>query len=373
MEGKPDPKEMVEQHKTVTALERIAMAAAWALRNWPADERIKKRRRSGRGKPDANPTCIGTHKVEPRIGGGLQCRDCKLYAATPTSLRSLRQVKCRGNIATQCHGTHALRYVEGLLYCRNCGAYATKRPTSLKQMCNRTPLNEARRNVLRRLAAGLLPTTAKYLKELAAEEEAKSARAATVNEAARSDAVTANDEDRGAVTTRVSDHERSYRTLVGDNGGHERDEVNVNAAARPLQRLGQDAIGSSSSSANAHGTTVTAGSSTGSDALVQWEHALPDGMGRQHVAGEQASNASSPHQMEGRGRRSDWCKPTASPLAPWIRRIKIGVGDLARECHLCGRIARAACRGCHATMCIDCAKSRRECRVNASADEAGGT
>ncbi len=80
-------------------------------------------------------------------------------------------------MSSQCHPSHKLKTTEGVLFCRNCGAYTTKRPTALRMPCRGMPPNESRRNVLRRLSAGLLPTTARYLHEIA---EAASAEAAKI-------------------------------------------------------------------------------------------------------------------------------------------------------------------------------------------------
>ncbi len=144
---------------------RTAFATDWAIRKLPTADGSKSRckMRMGNANGDAS-----SHELVPLVGrSGWSCARCKLVAATESSLKALRGRPCRGETMQQCHSTHRLQEVNGFLWCIKCGAYTSKVPRALKKECPQRPASEAQANVLRRLRAGLTPTTARYANEVA--------------------------------------------------------------------------------------------------------------------------------------------------------------------------------------------------------------
>ncbi len=365
------------------------MSAAWAMRHWPECGSRKSRKVKRQVSMQAASTTIGDHTVEPRPRGGVRCVNCQLYAATITSMRSLRQTRCRGNLAAQCHRSHLLRHLEGIIYCRNCGAYATKRPTALKKECRRSPPNEARRNVLRRLRMGLLPTTAKYLWELAEEQE-KQTRIDGWTSAAGTRCPTACSSTDArdpcpppAAAPAPTVHRHVHhppddaaflpvqRVSLGSSGhdeaGHH-SHADGGREARRREHIGQgDGDARLSPSADgqrqvvrqssvrrraAHNSAAQGGSNAPINHAAErpGEHLAPEGIDT--TAEAESTN----HQ---------WCKPSAACRSSWTQRLQLTPNSRGGQCHICEAPARATCRGCDRNVCLNCAKGKRDCVVMA--------
>ncbi len=398
------------------AAHRVAMAAAWSMRHWPEHCNARHGKRSGRWKGEVQQTMVGDHKVQHRPRGGLQCTECKLHAATPTSLRSLRQVKCRGNLASQCHVSHLLKCIEGIVYCRNCGAYTTKRPTALRQPCRRAPPTEARRNILRRLQRGLLPTTAKYLWEMVAD----SVPAAAVGDQQGNSngnrtviPISAGgfDDDRCGERQRfVPDGSGvAARAVDGDNRYRDGDGVRDPAPRDHSQRRQRRDDGSlyfDSRRSRMQPTRVGADNGTAQHGYS--DDAREGGVcddGDHGRAGVRVHASASPHEcglqahheekMElwsgplvgdvpatnsvaasqvsqvfpsgGGGAepplsKAKWCSPATGGNTSWSKRVKLLPTARGGQCHLCGVVARTTCRGCCQNICIGCARNQIACR-----------
>ncbi len=151
----------VHRENAAAIMGRSAFAVAWAIKNEPQAAK-RTRRSSHRWGSHAAPEG-GPHSLEA-IGkeGGWRCSDCRLFARTAASMRSLRQKPCRGSIAQQCHPSHELDATPGFTWCRACGAFTVRMPRALARPCPRGPRSAAQANVLRRLRRGLPPTTAAY-------------------------------------------------------------------------------------------------------------------------------------------------------------------------------------------------------------------
>ncbi len=394
-EGQPDPAERRAELGIRAALLRIAVAAGWSLKQTPEGQ-FRKRRgpRSGaeRGRSVLE---VGTHAVRSRPSGGVECTRCRLYAATPASLKALRQLKCRGDVAGQAHPSHLLRTVEGVIYCRNCGAYATKRPTALKLACVKRPPTEARANVLKRMAVGLLPTTARYLQnKVNADRRATEAAAAeiggsTINRRrpsppdphhhphhAQPDPGGFPRDDHGDADV----HELAVHVLDGGNAGADRE-----GDERDFGRLGgmHDAHGAAASSSDMWHDRGTAVSSHLRQRRGDGERVSVDGPTSDAFGGEEGGTASGT-VMDGREAMSavagggsegcnvvtpptdKWCRPP--PGASWVNRLVIRAKTPIAACHNCGGATRARCRGCMRMLCMACAKSLSDCRVETPVD-----
>ncbi len=142
-------------------VDRIVAVATWALRY---RQQFAKGNKSHRG-PKANGGQDGSaHHIVTIAPGRWRCSVCRREAWAPRVLQRLRKSACQGHIANSCHGSHQLDVVKGILWCRRCGAYTTRQPRALRRQCPGCPMSEAARNVRARLARGMAPTTAHYLK-----------------------------------------------------------------------------------------------------------------------------------------------------------------------------------------------------------------
>ncbi len=154
-------------------LARIAVAAAWNMRNKAdlLEGKIKRVVKRSAAQSDG-----GDHEIVARGRGGWECTKCLKCGLSSIGLRKLRQSVCTGDVEGQIHATHALRETNGVRWCVKCGCYSTRWPRELRRACKQAPQSEAQHNVRRRLNAGLPPTTAMYLEEVAAERRESGAR-----------------------------------------------------------------------------------------------------------------------------------------------------------------------------------------------------
>ncbi len=387
-----DPHEQRDRTGCAVMISRAAMAAAWAMRHWPDGDGGTRRPKGHRKRADIDPTVIGDHLVRPRPRGGLQCIKCRLHAATPSSLRSMRHMRCRGDLAAQCHRTHHLKALETIVFCRNCGAYATKRPTALKRECRRMPPTEARRNVLRRLRQGLLPTTAKYLWELVEEHNAARATALSHTRVAGADEV-----DRNGAAGPQGNPEQpppphvyiSAEEAAPPREGHAAAPDPRHHPAATLPSLHRRAIGAHdllpevASRSTSSGQGHTAGTSLCTRGAVGVAR-HPEGQaaaGTSHSAEPAPSCTDSMTSGRGGHRASDqpeagngeaadaasalvgrtWCTYRGDLDGPWTSRIKLQVYAHGGRCNCCGAASRTICQGCGSGICVTCARTRATC------------
>ncbi len=402
--------EREDEHRRT--LERISIAAGWVLKRLPdADPKRKKLPRiKSIGAGDS--TCIGEHHVVPRLAGGLVCTRCRLHAATPTSIKSLRLVQCRGSIAGQCHPSHRTRFLSGVTWCQRCGAYASKRPRTLRAPCAGMPTCEARRNVIRRMRAGLMPTTARYLQGVIDEAEHEAAATAAAGggtaEVNSSSSIAGIDTAASGTTSRMggggddggdghglrggarhgdghgrSGHDRhgdSHRRgghyhpregdEHGDDDGHRGDHRPLDDdvprllagpplphpsgsgrwqhVAEPSRRIGGGGRGG--------GTPAFAAerSRHGGDAEV---HAEAGDDPLNSIAERERAGAIS--ETHGRDAIGSWCSPAQGTA--WTRRTVISHFVIAKPCNVCASVTRASCRGCQQPLCLGCARTWRGC------------
>ncbi len=345
------------QHEQV--LRRLAAAAGWNLRNWPLSDPKRKKGRSSRTTGGEPRTHVGDHEVQARAKGGVICTACRLYAATPTSLKSLRQTPCRGSIAHRCHGTHRLHFLTGVTWCSRCGAYASKRPRALRSQCPGMAPTEARRNVLKRLRLGLMPTTAAYLREVRMDSATAVVLHSGVSEelaVAPADHVTLDQEGVGA---RSGDGQPEDDREAVDHQGHRQGirTASPGAEARAASHL------------QANGVAM----SLPGPPLADGDHDVPSLI----IVGVHDGGRAGTHRpdhggeaVEGRHRGSAAAppRPIVSPCQPrdsdhWSRRLHSTGVVVAARCTICGSLTRTRCRGCLRAVCLGCAKLKAHCVV----------
>ncbi len=336
-------------------IRRIAIAAGWALKQLPVVERDpKKSKRYGGQSMDVGK--CGDHELVRAAGGKLQCRWCKLFTRTVSSYKCLRNTPCRGDIVSRTHETHVLAWTAGVTWCRRCGAYASRLPRRLVAPCAGHPMSEAQANVLRRLRCGLMPTTARYMRDAAAA-------AADVGRQDDDGRVTA---ERGAV-----DGHRLQNGAQAEEDGH---SITIGVSA--VRHHGSESI----SSSNAAVEEVVRSVLTARQDEAQI-HQQPDRHQPPVDAGElvptrlstQRQLARTQRQAEERTRRrlnakappemmfddrSRWC--LAKFDGGWSSRLGPRL-PVAGGCIACSAPTRTTCRGCVRPLCFGCLQGRARC------------
>ncbi len=324
-------------------LSRLLFVMHWSFRYRPQFAvGVRKRRRIG---PSASVPegQVQGHVIVSGAKGRQFCRICRREAWGAAGLRRLTAEGCQGPVGSQCHHSHSTLVTNGVLWCRLCGAYTTRRPRALARACPRRPVSEAAVNVRNRLARGLLPTTASYL---------------------------AQDTFQGVQGGGGGDHSHPHEhQLHGTQAGAAAAPPPVPAPVHPrpygyrnLPRRSQVALplrGTTESNeglgSGGAGVDEAAG---GSVSVV-----LPRGTrGNQPSLVRLFSGA--------QHRRVNPCLPGDGES--WTQRLSLGATAVAQSCHICGSPCRGRCRGCSMALCIACARARVHCPVaGPSADAAG--
>ncbi len=197
-----------QRNDYLDSMVRGGICARWAPTAldalWLPTVSMRRKRRGARGSQ------CGEHVLVPRpSGGGQWCSKCKLITRTATSFKTLAAKPCRGEVVLGVHRSHQLRWSVGISWCEKCGYYMSRLPRALRQPCAGAPRSAAARNVLRRLRSGLPPTTAAYLKNVAAEDDwATALEGLFTEELNSSGARSPNGAARGAPTRAQSDNSR---------------------------------------------------------------------------------------------------------------------------------------------------------------------
>ncbi len=158
-----EPKWSTARSEAVATLKRVAFGVAWALRRWPVLERRRDRVPADAPEDDDH---IG-HVLRRRADGAVECALCRRFARSGDSggMGRLRREHCGGSILDRVDETHALRTSSGVTWCTRCGGFTSRWLRSLLAPCRGKPPTASRRNILRRLHAGLPPTAQAYLKQ----------------------------------------------------------------------------------------------------------------------------------------------------------------------------------------------------------------
>ncbi len=282
---------------------------------------------------------------------------CRLYAATPTSLKSLRQTPCRGSIAHRCHGTHRLHFLTGVTWCSRCGAYASKRPRALRSQCPGMAPTEARRNVLKRLRLGLMPTTAIYLREVRMDSAPAVALRSCAGEglAVAPPAHVALDQED--VNARSGDDQPEAGRTTVDHQGPQQDvrTASPGAEARAASHLQADGDAMS-----LPGSPFAVGDHDGPPVNIVSAH--DEGRAGAHRPDHGGEAVEDRHRCSAAAPP----RPSGSPCQPrdsdhWSRRLHSTGVVVAARCTICGSLTRTRCKGCLRAVCLGCAKMRARC------------
>ena len=154
----PDSNELRRDFSS--AVQELAIASGWVLAQ--GQDKVCDRggvhasRGLGGGRAAALGNAGGHRFLSWR--GGSACVQCWRLARTKTSLRTIRNKRCRGCVADRVHASHRLQWTEGVWWCGLCGRFATTKPARLLERCPGVPLSgSARRYLSAFLAGGVVP------------------------------------------------------------------------------------------------------------------------------------------------------------------------------------------------------------------------
>ncbi len=314
-----------------------AMGAAWAYQRWPASG-------GPRAAPDADDDVYDEiHPDDRHIlyrgeGNRLECRRCRKYAISSSGMAKMLKGTCSGSTLDLVHPSHAVRQTAGVIWCTRCGSYASRQPRRLAQICDQRPRTEPQRNVLRRLAMNLPPTTAKYLEDVAI----------------------ASGGLRGADNSHAE--EVAWRNGTGGesrrgDGHRTNQEIMTRLAKAPSGRYARLPGG------YLYQPSATSRSNSGEEADPRIGIQMNGDTATQHPSvNEQAPNPAPPPPVGERERQRgniDACVNTST--GAWTRRFATRHTACAKQCNSCSSPTRTLCRGCERPLCILCARSRVTC------------
>ncbi len=295
------------------ALRRIAFGVGWALLHWPElDRKLAPRPRDDDEGDDQDTG----HILRRREDGGLECALCRRCGRTANGMARLRREICGGAIAHQIHESHVLRFTNGVTWCASCGAFTSCRPRYLLQECRRRPWTADRRNILRRLMAGLPPSEAAHFHRAAVQQGAPAGR---------------------------PDYVGSLRWAKGESGGprcsaqHE-PPTGLNLAAPPARRYPR----------------------------LDAQRRREEGRAEETpppLSAERIEEAEPARQQ----RNQDLCRGDG----PWASRLWVASSRQKSECQGCGELTSTWCRGCERRLCLRCARGRVPCGAHAAPGERG--
>ncbi len=165
------PRLMAESRAlAVRVIATVAKGAAMAVSRWPdalplstMTARAHKHRKGQEDEEDLEET----HVIRRSPAGHFECVICRRVAYTALGARRMSGSTCPGAIHQAIHQSHRLCLSQGLTWCRACAAFCSRWPRQLLRECPGKPRSVAQRTVLKRLMAGLTPTTAHYLVDVA--------------------------------------------------------------------------------------------------------------------------------------------------------------------------------------------------------------
>jgi hypothetical protein len=393
-------------------MNHVAAAIAFHLKH--RAEPIKHKRRPTAGGRGADEH--GNHQIVPRRLGGWECSLCRGFALGRPGLRILSRRECRGRTGSMIHETHQLRNDRGTLWCQRCGCYTTRWPRELRKPCTGRPQTAAQCNVLRRLMAGLAPTTADYLAEVEVDWYWKHGVAAIRSAGAGSNG--GQSSASAAAAAAPSAGCGKYLRLPGGPLYRHRAHAGVQRSPREpdapdlARDDGGDAVHESGADGNFQDvvrrrirckSAPPAFISPGAAAAVPGDmpgiedarddagdavqgHVLGNSAGddqrryeAMNIAGKRNAegNVASASHIADADRSAEAAnfpeRPScAGPFGTsWIRRIVIRPTAGQLDCSSCGERTAARCRQCGCMICVNCAKHRRACRESSQAPTSG--
>ncbi len=357
-------KESEEMSLSVIAC--VAQGASMAVSRWP-----EAAPRTGRRRPRQTPTketleCDDggasdeLHVVRRNSAGHFECAICRKVAYSVAGAKRLGKGVCGGALQGTIHQTHKLCFSHGLTWCKACGAFSSRWPRQLVHACTRRPRSQAQRNVLRRLLAGLTPTTAAYLSEAARAEGKPESLVDRITESIN--AADPDDDDRCQTSTDL--HGRPSRPLVvarprADPGapgeprrhGHNlRDLPGVSPALPPRVTR----YSGSHSYPRLDERRMREGSVATREPIPE-PNVVPGAAAR----GSDVA-APGPHNVA-RAAPAHRCSACLPADGHWSSQVAVGGPRSLTRCAVCDASTRLRCRACLRGRCIACLKARRPC------------
>ncbi len=368
----------------VTAREIISQTitvATWAFRSRP---------RWARGAENAwrdgcaiGPRGDGGHKLAQIGRSKWRCLHCRREAWDTKGRLRLVSSHCGGEVAAECHPSHEIDCLNGVVWCRRCAAYATRQPRRLKQECPRRPMSEAAINVRRRLMQGLPPTTAKYLASISE----------TWRDVACDKVASSSGENIGAPPVIGADDLAPLLPPPADDevGRPASDADAYDGDADALcDRLEGDTMGSTGEDLAQHqGLGAGAGVATSLEVRIRqsrYRHLdtvvhggiepAVDGLVPQVVEETAASrNRTGPSSKMhcwyepprgrpmGKQSMAGGLRGQCTPLltSAWTARTSFSECSVARRCNICNAPCRILCKRCDRPLCVVCARAQRVC------------
>ncbi len=359
-------------------LQRMAVAAGWALRHWPETAGKGKTRGTQRATTKGLQNgAIGPHPVKLRVSGGLECTQCRLRASTPSSIKSLRSKPCMGTTMSQCHASHQMRWSSGVPWCCTCGRYTSRIPLSLREPCPRRPLSEAGRNVLNRRRRGLPPTTAAYLARVSEEANIESQQVGETIPPQDTGHGPEQPDGRRQFPETGHHHHHRHDLECGDvhdglcyaNDDRRRDLGEVHYVdsrsemAMTAPSSGHDA--QSSSGTQRPRATSHAGDEQCQDIATHnlLNLGLEAGLRprpRIRLTGKQRPPGVIEDHSISRTSPTPRCSQP-NITAAWTRRMSMTKLPIPWKCNVCSGFTRTTCSTCQKSLCLHCAKARRPC------------
>ncbi len=314
--------------------------------------------------------------------GRWRCNTCRREAWSSQALARLRKGICCGHVASKCHQSHCLSTTCGVLWCRSCGAYTTRQPRTLRFLCAGRPRSEAAYNVRARLAKGLPPTAAAYLKTATIDDNGpySNLRGAHADER-HSDACTFPELALPPAAAHPPEGPpHAPQTNAGDPvGGNVRRRIRGKSAppaavgATTLTSVTQTEAASTRNGAS-DGAIINARAQKSTNIKgpryrqldLRGSYELEDSAATTEAPSEKRVTWPPPAARPvPRAARDTFCSPAAETA--WTQRIAINGTAMMLPCGICASKCRGRCNGCGANCCVACARARRACAPQSQA------
>ncbi len=337
----------------------VARGAAMAMSRWPEPPPRRAAKKSnaeaGRGK-DGSIDADDAHIIRRNEAGNFECVACRRVAYSIAGARRIANSTCGGAINSEVHQTHSLCTSQGLTWCRACGAFSSRWPRQLLSPCPHRPRSQAQRNVLRRLSAGLMPTTAGYLAGVA---QSSGKPADTV------DNISVIDQAVGTKDVIIGRNMNSGAVVHGRHG-RPQDAPSDPVSPRP-RGLNTRPSEHRYFRLDKRQTKVSAPAPSAShtDTLVQ--RAPGSGPEPRAPSSEQRAPNNSVRQLTVLN-----CTSHDAIIGHWSGRAAISGAKHPTPCNACAALTRIRCRSCRQGLCIQCIKAGQACRRPPAEQEGSG-
>ncbi len=325
-----------EEELAVRTITCVARGAALAMTRWPEDTPHRKKLSKGRNSDDTHTDVDESHVIRRNAAGHFECVVCKRVAYTPAGARRMGATLCGGTISAAIHQSHHLGLSQGLTWCTACGAFSSRWPRQLLRPCPRRPRSIAQRNVLRRLTAGLTPTTAAYLNDVARSSGRPAGTVDVVMTIDNAGNIGDHSDGGGALHGRQGPPPADPRVRADPKCRADALHVELNDSTREHKRV----INLTKPHCYFRLGKTEPGPSLGSSAASAVASSPP------------AAGVAAPvHDQRG------------SRAPHWSRRVACHGPKSLTPCTVCESLTRIRCSQCRQGLCLQCARANLPCRA----------